>query len=163
MFISKSKGDRMLIHDAEVVLRPCQVSRIALAYACLCTVPMLAQIPIGGRNVNMVSGTTWPDGDPFLQRQNEPSIAVSTRNPAHLLAGANDYRTVDLAIALSSAAPDAQVTGDAWLGVFKSFDAGRNWTSTLLPGCRYAVPQCTQAPALSALAYQAGADPVVRA
>ncbi len=26
-----------------------------------------------GPNVNMVSGDTWPDGDPFLQRQNEPS------------------------------------------------------------------------------------------
>jgi hypothetical protein len=47
-----------------------------------------------GRNVNMVSGTTLPGGDPYLQRQNEPSIAASTRNPLHLLAGANDYRTV---------------------------------------------------------------------
>ena len=44
----------------------------------------------------MVSGDTWPEGDPFLQRQNEPSIAASTRNPLHLLAGSNDYRTVDL-------------------------------------------------------------------
>ena len=53
-----------------------------------------AQIP--GRNVNMVAGNTWPDGDPYLQRQNEPSIGASTRNPLHLLAGSNDYRTVDL-------------------------------------------------------------------
>jgi hypothetical protein len=30
-----------------------------------------AQIP--GRNVNMVAGTEWPNGDPYLQRQNEPS------------------------------------------------------------------------------------------
>ena len=29
-----------------------------------------AQIP--GRNVNMVSGVRLPNGDPFLQRQNEP-------------------------------------------------------------------------------------------
>ncbi|MDA2936760.1 hypothetical protein MYX75_00645 [Acidobacteria bacterium AH-259-A15] len=36
---------------------------------------------IPGPNVNMVSGTVLPTGDPYLQRQNEPSIAVSTRNP----------------------------------------------------------------------------------
>ncbi len=34
-------------------------------------------------------------GDLFLQRQVEPSIAVSTRNPDHLLAAFNDYRAVD--------------------------------------------------------------------
>ena len=64
---------------------------LALTFLAL---PAAAQIP--GRNVNMVSGTKWPDGDPFLQRQNEPSLAVSSRNPAHIVAGANDYRTVDL-------------------------------------------------------------------
>ena len=36
-----------------------------------------------GRNVNMVSGQQLPDGDPYLQRQNEPSVAASTRNPLH--------------------------------------------------------------------------------
>src|SRR5438045_705852 len=69
--------------------------------------------PVVGPNVNMVSGTSWPNGDPFLQRQNEPSVAVSTRNPLHLLAGANDYRTVDLSLVVSDE------HGDAWLGVFK--------------------------------------------
>jgi len=58
--------------------------------------PCMAQNPTAGANVNMVSGTDWTTGDPFLQRQNEPSVAVSTRNPLHLLGGANDYRTVDL-------------------------------------------------------------------
>ena len=53
---------------------------------------------IAGRNVNMVSNTEPFTGDPYLQRQNEPSIVVSTRNPLHLLAGANDYRTVDIPI-----------------------------------------------------------------
>ena len=32
-----------------------------------------AQAQIVSQNVNMVSGTQWPGGDPFLQRQNEPS------------------------------------------------------------------------------------------
>ena len=73
----------------------------------LLALPALGQIP--GRNVNMVSGIAWPAGDPFLQRQNEPSLAVSSRNPSHLLAGSNDYRTVDL-----PGSPGAE-TGDAWL------------------------------------------------
>ena len=50
-----------------------------------------------GDSVNMVSGTGWTNGDPFLQRQNEPSLAVSTRNTLHLLGGVNDYRSVDIA------------------------------------------------------------------
>ena len=61
-------------------------------------VTLSAQQPqiVPGTNVNMVSGTTFPDGDPYLQRQNEPSSAVSTRNPLHILSGVNDYRTVDI-------------------------------------------------------------------
>jgi hypothetical protein len=108
-----------------------------------------------GRNINMVSGLQFPGGDPFLQRQNEPSVAISTRNPLHLLAGANDYRTVDLP------GLPAGETGDAWLGLFKSFDGGETWTSTLVPG----YPQDTSIPGTTSLlkAFQAGADPVVRA
>ncbi len=108
-----------------------------------------------GRNVNMVSGQTLPNGDPYLQRQNEPSVAASTRNPLHLLAGANDYRTVDIPGNF-----DDGETGDAWLGVFKSFDGGERWQSTLLPG----YPQDTSAEGMASplKAYHAGADPVVR-
>ena len=97
--------------------------------AALGTAP--AQTPTAGQNVNMVSGTSWPGGDPFLQRQNEPSMAVSSRNPLHLLAGANDYRTVDLPV--SDIVPGS-LAGDAWLGVFKSYDGGLTWQSYLLPG-----------------------------
>ena len=75
----------------------------------------------------------------------------------HVLAGANDYRTVDLETVLSG----GEETGDAWLGLFKSFDGGLTWRSTLLPGCPYADPQCTDT-TLRGI-YQAGADPVVRA
>lgn len=112
-----------------------------------------AQIP--GRNVNMVSGTTWPDGDPFLQRQNEPSVAASTRNPLHLLVGSNDYRTVDV--------PGLGIEehGDAWLGLYKSSDGGQRWTSTLLPG--YPQDASDEGRASPIFGYSTGADPVVRA
>src|SRR3954452_3829882 len=85
--------------------------------------------PAPGPSVNMVSGTQLPTGDPFLQRQNEPSMAVSSRNALHLMGGANDYRTVDL-----PGLPGGEPTGDAWLGLFKSFDGGKNWVSSLVPG-----------------------------
>ena len=118
---------------------------------------------VAGTNVNMVSGTQWPTGDPFLQRQNEPSMAVSTRNPMHILAGANDYRTVDLETLLSGGTE----TGDSWLGLFKSFDGGLTWQSTLLPGCPETVPQCTDNNGSGSKAlqniYGAASDPVVRA
>src|SRR5713101_351104 len=116
------------------------------------------QGPTPGQNVNMVSGTKWPGGDPFLQRQNEPSIAVSTRNAQHLLAGANDYRTVDLPISDVLPAEDA---GDAWLGVFKSFDGGASWQSILVPG----FPQDTSAAGMISpmKGFTAASDPVVRA
>jgi hypothetical protein len=116
------------------------------------SLPLPAQI--AGVNVNMVSGISWPDGDPFLQRQNEPSLAVSSRNTLHLLGGANDYRTVDL-----PGLPNGE-TGDAWLGIFKSYDGGQTWKSTLLPGCPQNVAVCNGAPALKG--YAAAADPVVR-
>lgn len=76
---------------------PCQQKKTTGA-AAQAAAPVAAATGQGltvGRNVNMVSGTKWPTGDPYLQRQNEPSIAASTRNPLHLLAGANDYRTGD--------------------------------------------------------------------
>ena len=108
---------------------------------------------VAGRNVNMVSGKNSITGDPYLQRQNEPSIAVSTVNRANLLAGANDYRTVDMPGLLTDKVP-----GDAWLGVFKSRDGGESWTSGLLPG--YPQSGNTSSPLFG---FDAAADPTVRA
>src|SRR5438552_707083 len=122
----------------------------------LTTVSAAEGPPTAGQNINMVTGTDWTTGDPFLQRQNEPSIAVSTRNSARLLAGANDYRYVDLPGLLG-----LPVTGDSWLGVFKSFDGGLTWQSTLLPG----YPLDTSPEGLSSPihGFAAASDPTVRA
>jgi len=109
-----------------------------------------------GQSVNMVSGTSLPGGDPFLQRQNEPSLAVSSRNPQHLLAGANDYRTVDL-----PGLPDDEETGDSWVGLFSSLDGGATWRSTLVPG--YPQDGSPEGLASPVKGLTAAADPVVRA
>src|SRR5213596_2317934 len=100
------------------------MKRVLGVSLCLCfgvlglVAPAAAQIP--GPSVNMVAGTTLPEGDPFLQRQNEPSLAVSSRNACHLVGGSNDYRTVDLP-GLTDAEPE---TKDAWLGLYISYDCG---------------------------------------
>ncbi|HJX00363.1 MAG TPA: hypothetical protein VJ453_09385 [Terriglobales bacterium] len=124
----------------------------------------LCQSPTPGQNVNMVSGTTWPYGDPFLERQDEPSLAVSTRNSLHLLAGANDYRTVDLN--LPEAEPGELTmtsapigTGEPWVGQYVSIDGGARWQSTLLPG----YPQDTSPQGLASPlhGFTTAADPVI--
>jgi len=92
-----------------------------------------------------------------LQRQNEPSIAASSLTEGFLLGGANDYRRVN-----DAGGPDEE-TGDAWLGVFKSFDGGVTWQSTLLPPYKE-VSSAWPGPNDQTLAgYDAAADPTVRA
>ncbi|MEL6868369.1 MAG: LamG-like jellyroll fold domain-containing protein [Pseudomonadota bacterium] len=117
-----------------------------------------AQQPLTiGANVNMVSGNAFPNGDPFLRQQNEPSVAFSSRNSLHLLSGANDYRAVDV-----PGLPGGRETGDSWLSYFWSTNGGATWQSTLIPG----YPQdlaCQSANPPALCGYAAGADPVVRA
>jgi uncharacterized protein YjbI with pentapeptide repeats len=116
----------------------------------------------------MVSGTVWPFGDPFLERQNEPSLAVSTRNPLHLLAGANDYRTVDLNLLESEpgeanacpATPCPQLA-EPWVGQYVSIDGGARWQSTLLPG--YPQDKSTVGMSSPAHGFTTAADPVLAA
>lgn len=131
---------------------------IAFSFA-LCVACAFAQSPAAGPNVNMVSGTDWTTGDPFLQRQNEPSLAVSTRNPSHLLAGANDYRSVDFEELFGDV--NQEQTADSWLGVFKSFDGGATWRSTLLPG--FPADRSASGQSSPLFGLQAAADPIVRA
>src|SRR5437588_5152661 len=138
--------------------------RICAALTLACTLFLaatgVAQVP--GQNVNMVSGREWPYGDPFLERQNEPSIAVSTRNAQHLLAGANDYRTVDLNLPeLLPNEPDAtnQFTAEPWVGQYISIDGGARWQSTLLPG--YPQDGSRQGLASPVHGFSTAADPVI--
>ena len=131
-------------------------SRLVLVL--LCAIPAFVasvNAQVAGRNVNMVSGGTFPGGDPFLQKQNEPSLAMSTRNPCHLLAGANDYRAVNL-----PGLPDDLEIGDAWLGWYESTDCGATWYSTLVPG--YPQDSSPAGMASPVKGLSAGADPVVR-
>ena len=118
---------------------------------------------IPGRNVNMVSGIQLPGGDPWLQRQNEPSMAVSTRNPLHLLAGANDYRTVDMALSEGNLPGKAQgaMAGDAWVGIYKSFDGGESWATSLIPG--FPQDQSATGGTSPLKQFSTAADPIVRA
>jgi len=122
---------------------------------------VFAAPPAVGPNVNMVTGTQWPEGDPFLTKQNEPSLAISSRNSRHLLAGANDYRLVPVGIA------EALDDPEAWIQVYKSVDGGQSWRSTPLGGCPINIPECNDATGLTAVlrGYQPnfGADPTVRA
>ena len=130
--------------------------RMSLVVLSLASGSTLANAQVAGPSVNMVTGTQWPTGDPFLERQNEPSMAVSSRNPLHLVAGNNDYRTVDL-----PGIDFDEPTGDAWLGFFTSIDGGNSWQSTLVPG----YPQDSSPTGMSSplKGFGAGADATVRA
>jgi len=106
---------------------------------------------VAGRNVNMVND------DPYLQRQNEPSFDVSSLNPRHLLAGANDYSLVDFY------GDEVDVTYDAWLGVFKSYDGGESWEHDLLPPYQGVLKGGSVDSFHPLHGFDAAADPTIRA
>jgi len=123
----------------------------------------LAQVPQVGPNINMVTGTRWPAGDPFLTKQNEPSHAISSLNSQHLLAGANDYRMVINPLAEPSN-PDGG--GDAWVYVYKSVDGGATWFAEPISGCPFNIPACNSPvnqPVSPVKGLGFAADPTVRA
>ena len=64
-------------------------------------------------------------------------MACSSRNPQNCLAGANDYRTVDIPFPTIG----EKITGDAWLGWYTTKNGGLTWRTRLLPG----YPQDTSA------------------
>jgi len=82
----------------------------------------------------------------------------------HLLAGMNDYRTIDMPF--EDKVPGQEfgnqaIGRDAWLGLAKSFNGGQSWTTALLPG----FPQDTSNEGLVSplKLFGTAADPVVRA
>ncbi|HSO23541.1 MAG TPA: sialidase family protein, partial [Chondromyces sp.] len=135
------------------------------------TVPAAAQQ--ANQNINVlpvIPNDGDPDwflkGDGYLQRQVEPTIAVSTRNPDHLLAFFNDYRAVDVpddeglgegtqvtAFALNTV--DVMLAGllpelgipyvatlpvaaaEAWVGGSRSYDGGLTWAGLFMPGAPF--------------------------
>ncbi len=131
----------------------------AFVLACaICTTPSAtAAPPLVGANVNMVTGTKWPAGDPLLNKQNEGSLGVSSVNPQHLLGGANDYRLVNPAVPIPG-----EEGGDAWIALYKSIDGGATWRTSMLPGCSANIAECNNPPS-PVKGLQFAADATVRA
>jgi hypothetical protein len=61
---------------------------------------------------------------------------------------------------LTDALPNATLTGDAWLGLFKSFNGGQTWQSTLIPG--YPQDRTPEGLASPLKGFTTASDPVVR-
>ena len=76
---------------AQTVRRLTGAALLALSFGLAIERAGAQQQGSAGANVNVISGT-GADGDWTLQRQNEPTMACSSRNPQNCLAGANDYR-----------------------------------------------------------------------
>jgi hypothetical protein len=114
-----------------------------------------------GQNVNVVGGTEPETGDPYLQRQNEPTLAFSTRNIMNILVGMNDYRTIDIPFADELPGAVINTAKDAWLSYAQSNDGGISFRSDLLPG--YPQDESVEGNASPIKGYGAAADPVVRA
>ncbi len=72
-------------------------------------------------------------GDLYLQRQVEPVVAVSTRNPDHVFAAFNDYRAVDF-VEADNGLGESEAGSEAWIGLAQSTTSGSTWFGSLLPG-----------------------------
>jgi hypothetical protein len=85
-------------------------------------------------------GANFAAQDAF-QGSNEPSIAVSLTNPMNMVGGSNDYATP---------------TSDAWCGYYWTFDGGKRWERSLIPGY-------PSGPTSVLTGFEAAGDPVVAA
>lgn len=93
-----------------------------------------------------------PVAGPGPRLANEVSVAINPNNPMNIVAAANDYGTPN---------------GDAWVGVYTSFDGGKTWNRTLIPGYRPAPSQfpqpCAggQLPGQGLCGFEGAGDPVL--
>ena len=87
-------------------------------------------------------------GDGYLQRQVEPAVAVSSYNPDHILAAFGDFRTT--AIPNDQGTPEDSTEG--WVGLARSYDRGRTWFGSMVPG----FPKDTSAVGQATLLFRAG-------
>ena len=96
--------------------------------------PATATVPVGPDVAVSVdapyvkaNGRTPGSGDAIAacgqnrRQQNEPSAAVDPRKPSIVVAGSNDYCTVEVA-------------GGTWTGFYRSVNRGATWQDSLLPG-----------------------------
>ncbi len=166
---------------------------ITVGIALVLSTPLSAQQ--AGENINVlpVVPQSVPDweikGDGYLQRQVEPTIAASTRNPDHLLAFFNDYRAVDVpddsyvgeeqfqvaSLALNVAEfmmagiiPEHGIAvpqlppiaaAEAWVGMSRSYDGGLTWAGGFLPGADFDDSAASLASPVYGL--EAATDPVL--
>ena len=138
---------------------------VGLAVGLFTVGPLFAQtvspnVPVLPLYSNPDDGDAYLKGDLYLQRQVEPTIAVSTRNPDHLITFFNDYRAVDipddeglpgtlsialrlhpatemLAQLLDEVVPRLMppvAAAEAWVGMSRSYDGGLTWLGGMLPG-----------------------------
>ena len=156
--------------------------------------PSLAVAQQAGENINVLPVVLPQDdadwmikGDGYLQRQVEPTIAASTRNPDHLLAFFNDYRAVDIADDVGLGETETMVAlvntvrpfmmaaaswlplpefrlppiaaAEAWVGMSRSYDGGLTWSGAFLPGAPFDLSDASTNSPVHGL--EAATDPVV--
>ncbi len=134
-----------------------KLAGVALIGLTVCSVGLAQNVPSVGANVNMVSGIKLADGDPFLTKQNESTMAVSSVNPLNIMGGSNDYRLIPLS---QSGLPGETQSADAFVSRYWSTDGGRTWRSRVVAGCPLPIPQCQGNTALGNPDF--ASDPTVR-
>src|SRR5262245_30427259 len=89
--------------------------------------------------VNPSDPLAFYKGDLYLQRQLEPTIVMSTRNPNNLAAFYINYNTVNFGqdVNVGEGLASQAAPSEANIGFSRSRDGGLTWTGALLPGLSF--------------------------